>query len=309
MTLFSPIKNMFSKKKPELAVPEGDSSTLVGTQAERLAAATRAAERTQKNETPSGPRTNGAPHRLSTESSDANGPVSLAPKAAAADGPMIETKPMPTKDAGKAPEKDAEAKSGKLLRKGDSKSVAELQKGYQEVIGLVSKISDHLDRQAARTDRLVELMGEMPEALGALPEINRQNARLLDVISDHLEHSRSREDAFNNALARISEATSSHADVLGLVQQQLENNTQTSAQLTKSIDTFQGAVSELAKSNRDTRERTAELMKQNADRETMLVNAFTKSHRWMIAAVICCGGACLAGAAIAGVVLVTQMAG
>ncbi|MCA9290711.1 MAG: hypothetical protein KDA25_06260 [Phycisphaerales bacterium] len=271
MTILTPFRNMFGRRKAEPVV------NATGTQAQRLMEAARAAEAdpAHTHGTPSAP----APmFRTDAPSEDPDGMDGRA-------STLVEPKPT------------------KLAPKRDARTLSELQRGYHEVLGLVGKIADHLDRQSDRTDRLVELMERLPEALGALPEINRQNARLLDVLSDHLDQSRSREDAFSTTLHRISDATNAHTEVLGAVQQQLEASSRTADHLAKSLATFHAGVGELAKASRESRDTTANLIRQGTEREQVMVTMFARTQRWTIIATAFCGCAAVTAMVLAAIAL------
>ncbi|MEX0742620.1 MAG: hypothetical protein WD079_07455, partial [Phycisphaeraceae bacterium] len=57
-----------------------------------------------------------------------------------------------------------------------------LQEGFTEVVDLMQTVRVRLDEQSDRSDRLMEIMSRLPEAIDALPETNRNQARMLEAL-------------------------------------------------------------------------------------------------------------------------------
>jgi len=164
-----------------------------------------------------------------------------------------------------------------------AKTMNELQRGYDEVIGLVRKIGDHLDSQTERTERMMSMMERLPQAIDALPEINRQNARLLDILSDHLTQSKDREQALNDTLRRLGDSSDHHTEVLSVLQQQLDTNHRASEQMTETLGSFREALTNLAETNNRSTELLSRITEASDERESKLTMMFQQTQRWMIA--------------------------
>jgi chromosome segregation ATPase len=168
-------------------------------------------------------------------------------------------------------------------RSNRAKTVSELQRGYDEVLGLVRKIGDHLDAQSDRTERMMNVMDRLPQAIDALPEINRQNARLLDILSDHLSQGKDREQALNNTLRRLGDSADHHTEVLSVLQQQLDANHRASEQMTETLGSFREALSSLAQTNNRSTDLLSRISAAGEERESKLTAMFQQTQRWMIA--------------------------
>lgn len=174
-------------------------------------------------------------------------------------------------------------------RSGRGRSVAELQRGYDEVMDLVRKISDHLDTQTQRTERMMQWMEHMPQALEALPEVSRQNARMIEILNEHLSHINARDSSLNNTLSRLGESSQHQTEVLGLLQQQLDNSSRSAEQMTETLGSFREALGNLASTNNRSTEILSNVVKANEERESTLTAMFERTQRWMIAAAILIG--------------------
>lgn len=161
-------------------------------------------------------------------------------------------------------------------------TLTEIQQNYDEVMGLVRKIGDHLDAQTQRTEKLVSLMERLPEAIDALPEMHRQNARLLEALSEHLAHSRKREETLNSTLDKLGEASGHQTEVLGLLQQQFDSSTRSAEQMTQTLTGFNETLANLAQNNSRSTEALTQLMRTTEQRESQLIDIFGRTQKWMI---------------------------
>lgn len=174
-------------------------------------------------------------------------------------------------------------------RSGRGRSVAELQRGYDEVMHLVRKISDHLDTQTERTERMMQWMEHMPQALEALPEVSRQNARMIEILKEHLSHINERDSSLNGTLSRLGDSSQHQTEVLGLLQQQLDNSSRSAEQMTETLGSFREALGNLANTNNRSTEILANVVRASEERESTLTAMFERTQRWMIVAAILIG--------------------
>lgn len=171
--------------------------------------------------------------------------------------------------------------------------------GQDEIMGLVRRIGEHLDSQSERTERLLNVVDRLPQALDALPEINRQNARLLESLHDHFAQTQRREEMLGSAMSTISETSGRQTEVLGLVQQQLDSNRETASTLGTTLETLQHAIGNLAESNGRSAQVLARMSETAAERENELSTTIARTQRWMICAVFVCGAASVIAVAVA----------
>lgn len=210
--------------------------------------------------------------------------------------------PSPTPPTDRDDQRDGEA-TALAPRSARPRSLGEIQRGYDEVMGLVRKISDHLDQQTERTEKVVDLLDRLPTAIDALPEINRQNSRLLDVLSDHLEQTRNRESALNTTLNRLTENSTHQTEVLGLLQQQLDASSRTAEQMSETMDRFRDALANLAATSNRSTELLSRMMESTNQRESRLEAMFEHAQRWIIGSAIFLSVLAMVGLVIAVIAL------
>jgi len=166
-------------------------------------------------------------------------------------------------------------------------SVSELQRGYDEVLGVVRRIGEHLDEQRERSERIVELLDRLPQALDVMPEISRQNIRLLESITEYLEESRRREESINATLMRLGESADNQTEIVGLVQQQLNTGNDSARQMSAALTDFRASLGELSASTTRSTDVLASMNKTGEARDARLMTIMSRTERWMIAAMAC----------------------
>lgn len=160
------------------------------------------------------------------------------------------------------------------------RSLAQLQQGYDEVMGLVRKVNDHLDAQTQRTEQMLEMVEKLPAALEAIPEINRQNARLIELVSEHLREGKRRDNELNQSLEKLSSSSTQQTEVLGLLQQQFDASTQSSQQMTETLGSFSKCLSDLAATNNRSTDILSKIVQENEQREVRMAEMARRSDRW-----------------------------
>lgn len=185
-------------------------------------------------------------------------------------------------------------------RRSKSRSMAELQQGYDEVMGLVRKVGDHLDTQSQRTEKLLSLMERMPQALDALPEINRQNSQLLQALNEHLSQSKKRETTLNDTLRSLGESSSQQTEVLGLLQRQLDSSTRSAEQMTETLSSFSEALTNLAATNNRSTDILARIVESAEQRDARMATMASRGDRfnWIIVGLLSLGVLVLAAIGI-----------
>lgn len=179
------------------------------------------------------------------------------------------------------------------------RSLDDLQRSYEDVMGLVHKLSEHLDQQTHRTERLLELLERLPVNLEALPDIARQNARLLEALSGTLSSAKAREEALTAALTRLAASAGHQTDVLGLLQQQLDRNGQDAARIAEGLGSIQPTLNDLLETNRHAGNLLADISQSAEHRDARLNATLLRTQYWLIAAVVLCGIGSIAAIVIA----------
>ncbi|MHC4990831.1 MAG: hypothetical protein ACYTGC_07600 [Planctomycetota bacterium] len=169
------------------------------------------------------------------------------------------------------------------------RSLSELQRGHEEVMGLVRKIGDHLDDQSQRHRTLDEVMGQVPAALEVLPDINRQNARLLELLVDYLDQGKQRDRSLSDTLERVSDSSRQQSEVMGLVQQHLDAHNHSTRQVAETLGEFRQTMTDLGESNSRAVEVLDRMGRSAEARDARMEMVLRRTQTWMIVVAACCG--------------------
>jgi chromosome segregation ATPase len=180
-----------------------------------------------------------------------------------------------------------------------SRSAAELQRSYDQVMTLVRRIGDHLDAQAERQERLDVVVEKLPAAMDALPEITRQNQRMIDLLAGYLERADDREQTLQGALERLGGSARQQSEMLGLLHQQMQASGETSRIMADTLGDFRTTLGDLGESNRRAVDVLADMAAAADRRESKLEMILGRTQKWMIAALVCCGAAAVTALLIA----------
>lgn len=98
-----------------------------------------------------------------------------------------------------------------------------------------SEVMQQFESQlASQTDvnrRLGELIRQLDGTLASLPEMARQQSRMVDTLIDQAQRAKDRDAALTRGLRDLGEGSDRQTQVLGLVQQQLDLHSETSARV------------------------------------------------------------------------------
>jgi len=162
--------------------------------------------------------------------------------------------------------------------------IAELQRNYQEVLGIVRRVGQHLDDQGERSRRVAEIVERLPRAaddLGALRERQEDATRALDTLS----HALARRDE------RLAESQAAEIarldDVLGL----LSESSQAERELIGSLVEFREVMGGMSVATERLTGAVERIEQREAERAGQFLKALETTRSWMITIAVV-GGVC-----------------
>jgi hypothetical protein len=96
---------------------------------------------------------------------------------------------------------------------------------------VMQQFESQLASQADVNRRLGELIRQLDGTLASLPEMARQQARMVDTLIDQAQRAKDRDAALTRGLKELGEGSDRQTQVLGLVQQQLDLHSETSSRV------------------------------------------------------------------------------
>jgi hypothetical protein len=159
----------------------------------------------------------------------------------------------------------------------------------QEIVTMARDFRAFLDQQDQRQQELARVVSTLPQTMGALPELVRQQTRLADLVAQQLMYTRQRDEQVEKTLARITQGVEQQRDVLGLVQQQLDMNHESALKVAEGVTTLASAVVQLQATTDRSAAALQGLLEKTSDRDAGVQRLHTQLQNWMLfVAILAC---------------------
>ena len=170
----------------------------------------------------------------------------------------------------------AEESQGVISRpappRSDSQAV-ELLEGFR------TQLVSHTEAQ----QRLSEILGSLSGTMHALPELARQQGRVLETLMEAAARARMRDQSVERGLSQLTEGADRQTQVLGLVQQQLDLNHETTIRVADSLRDLALTLGALS-ANSERHTLAVETLADNTRRRTELSERMERRLSWAILA-------------------------
>jgi ketosteroid isomerase-like protein len=173
----------------------------------------------------------------------------------------------------------------------------------QEIVTMARDFRTFLDMQDQRQQELARVVSALPQSMGALPELVRQQTRLADLVAQQLMYTRQRDEHVEKTLARITQGVEQQRDVMSLVQQQLDLNHESAMKVADGVTTLASAVVQLQATTDRSSAALQGLLEKTAERDANVQRLHTALQNWLLfVAIVSCmtlvGGVILAWIAL-----------
>ena len=152
----------------------------------------------------------------------------------------------------------------------------------QEIVSMARDFRAFLDLQEQRQQELARVVAALPQSMGALPELVRQQTRLGDLVAQQLMLTRQRDDQVEKTLARITQGVEQQRDVMGLVQQQLDLNHESALKVADGVTTLAGAVVQLQETTDRSSQALQRLLDRTTERDAGVQRLHSTLQKWML---------------------------
>ncbi len=162
--------------------------------------------------------------------------------------------------------------------------IAELQRNYQEVLGIVRRVGQHLDDQGERSRRVAELAERLPRAaddLAAIREQQDQASRAMEGLALALGR---RDD-------QLAEGQLAQLERLDEIRGLMAESSQAERELIGSLVEFRSVMSGMAGATERLSEAVGRIEQREAERSEQFLKALDATRSWMITIAVV-GGVC-----------------
>ncbi|MFP4145900.1 MAG: hypothetical protein ACLFV3_12245, partial [Phycisphaeraceae bacterium] len=179
-------------------------------------------------------------------------------------------------------------KSGKAVEEGDGSVVlqrnqpprpARKQEAWDEMVSLIHNLKGHMEAQSQRSERLLEMMEGLPEALKSLPEAHRNQAQLLQAIRGQMEQQTLNSQGLTQAIESLSTATDRQEQAMTHIQGQLDASREDRQQLNSSFSALSDTLGQMSQSTQAGTDLLHRLADRSAQSEAQMQQLFARNQR------------------------------
>lgn len=167
--------------------------------------------------------------------------------------------------------------------------LAELRRNYAEAVNLIRKIDGHLDDQARRSQRVVELAERLPEAIEHLSALRHGQSEIgegIRAMRDALREGQIRQDA---GMERQRDILERQAGTMGRIEMLFEESANVDRELGHALGEFRGAVLQMNAGNHRLGGALEQLDRREREHEERLHRLAERGRNVTNALIILCG--------------------
>lgn len=167
-------------------------------------------------------------------------------------------------------------------------SIQQLKQGYGEVIETMQSVRTHLEQQADRSEKMMELLNGLPEALQSIPESARTQAGVLQAIHTHLEDQNQTSKQLTEAITGLATASSHQQRTLTSIDTHLAEGHESRNELNQGVAALNDTLGEVKQSNAATRDSMGAVVEQTRVNDERMREMYQRSQKMNTMMVILC---------------------
>ena len=178
-----------------------------------------------------------------------------------------------------------------------AETLEKLQEGFEKLIDRLQGINEHLDRQAAQHEELMNRIQQLPRLLESFPAVVENQKKITEQLLEQLKSTTAKNEQFVDAVEQIPTQTAKQTDALVNIDHQLAAAADIDVQMSQSFNNFNQALEKLNESTVSQTEGIAQMSKTFSASDRYLKYIISKQNRrfaWIfIAAISVCLAAIL----------------
>lgn len=190
-------------------------------------------------------------------------------------------------------------------------SIAQIKQGYGEVVDTMQSVRRHLDEQAQRSDRMIQLLEGLPEAIKSLPEQNKAQTEMLRAIHQNMERQTETTGQLSTAISSLSTVGENQQKTMNELQDHLRAEDVARRELRDGIGTLDKTLTEVRESSDSSRSALESISEQAKQRDNAIGEMFQRSQKTTSAMMAVSWALAIVALAVSAFVAVrvTQMSG
>lgn len=167
-------------------------------------------------------------------------------------------------------------------------SIQQLKQGYGEVMETMQSVRTHLEQQADRSERMLEMLDHLPQALQAIPENARTQTAALEAIQSHLQDQNHTSRQLTEAITGLATASAHQQRTLSGIDTHLAKGNKSRTQLNDGVAALTDTLGDVKQSNAATRESINAVVDQARAHDEQMREMVQRSHKMNTMMVILC---------------------
>lgn len=171
---------------------------------------------------------------------------------------------------------------------GKEATLQQLKQGYGEVVETMQSLRTHLQQQSDRSEKMLELMRDLPAAIRSIPESNRTQTSMLEAIHANLDRQNQTTDQLAEAIASLATASSHQQRSLSSIDTHLVEEHESRGRLGEGVEALNDTLGQVTASNTATRESMGAVVEQTRVNDERMRTMVQRSQKMNTAMLLLC---------------------
>lgn len=177
--------------------------------------------------------------------------------------------------------------------KGRNESLERIQVSFDQLVGQLHAINDHLGKQLAQHQELMARIDQLPKLLESWPAVVQNQNQLTEQLFEQLKANITKDEQLLQAVGKIPTETAKQTDAMVEINHQLAAAADTDVQMTESFNKFNETLDKLNQTTVGHKDSIMQMSKTFATSDRYLKYVMTRQNRrfwWMFITAV---GVCL----------------
>ncbi len=179
-------------------------------------------------------------------------------------------------------------------------TLQQLKQGYGEVVETMKSVRNHLEHQADRSEQMLQLLGDLPEALRSMPDQARVQTGVLQAIENHLANQDHTTRQLTEAITGLATASAHQQRSLAALDTHLAQGHESLTQLNQGVAALTTTLGGVQESNAATRAAMNAVVEQTRINDERMREMFQRSQKMNTMMVILCLALAIGALALGG---------
>ena len=160
-----------------------------------------------------------------------------------------------------------------------AQSIEKMQEGFNQLVGQLRGINEHLSRQVTQHSELMERIEKLPEWLASFPSLVDGQKEITNQLLDQVKGAAAKQERFIDAVEKMPTETAKQTDALASIDHQLAAAADTDVQMAESFNKFNETLGKLNQSTAGQTDGILQMSKTFATSDRYLKYIISKQNK------------------------------